>query len=169
MLDRSEGQSCQANNFLRAFRTLREAAGLGLLLSWENEEQKINLGKLIQNWTRFVLQQLNQETDPCNLAPPTSSTTAAATPSTPLLKTFPPATPTTPLLQLGIGSFLNPEEEGIGYGGEDRKESKSVIQELFGSSVETLVKCRCGWSTMTQRVELLFSLSYPHNNLGTVH
>ncbi len=62
MLDRSDGRSCQASNFLRAFRTLREASGLGLLLSWEDERKsrKVNLSKLIQSWTRFVLQQLSQ-------------------------------------------------------------------------------------------------------------
>ena len=60
MLDHSDGRSCQASNFLRAFRTLREASALGLLLNWEGEEQKANFGKLIQNWNRFVLQQLNQ-------------------------------------------------------------------------------------------------------------
>lgn len=60
MLDRSDGHSCQAKNFLRAFRTLREASGLGLLISREEEEQRANLSKLIQNWNRFVLQQLNQ-------------------------------------------------------------------------------------------------------------
>ena len=60
MLDQSDGRSCQASNFLRAFRTLREASALDLLLNFEGEEKKCNLGKLIQNWTRFVLQQLNQ-------------------------------------------------------------------------------------------------------------
>ena len=60
MLDHSDGRSCQASNFLRAFRTLREASALGLLLNWEGEEQRANFGKLIQNWNRFVLQQLNQ-------------------------------------------------------------------------------------------------------------
>ena len=61
MLDRSDGRSCQASNFLRAFRTLREASGLGLLLSWEDEQRsrKVDLAKLIQNWTRFVLQQVS--------------------------------------------------------------------------------------------------------------
>ena len=62
MLDRSDGQSCQASNFLRAFRTLREASGLGLLLSWDDEQmsRKVDLSKLIQSWTRFVLQQVAQ-------------------------------------------------------------------------------------------------------------
>lgn len=77
MLDCSTGKSCQvlvciilcptmslvivqATNFLRAFRTLREASALGLLISCEEEERKADLGKLIQNWNRFVLQQLHQ-------------------------------------------------------------------------------------------------------------
>lgn len=60
MLDHSDGRSCQASNFLRAFRTLREASALGLLLNWEGVEQRADYGKLIQNWNRFVLQQLNQ-------------------------------------------------------------------------------------------------------------
>ena len=60
MLDHSDGKSCQATNFLRAFRTLREASGLGLLISREEEEKKADLSKLIQSWNRFVLQQLNQ-------------------------------------------------------------------------------------------------------------
>ena len=62
MLDRSDGRSCQASNFLRAFRTLREASGLGLLLNWGDEQlsKKVDLSKLIQSWTRFVLQQVSQ-------------------------------------------------------------------------------------------------------------
>ena len=60
MLDQSDGRSCQASNFLRAFRTLRDASALGLLLSWEDDGKKANLAKLIQSWNRFVLEQLNQ-------------------------------------------------------------------------------------------------------------
>ena len=60
MLDQSDGRSCQASNFLRAFRTLREASALGLLLNWEDDGKKANLAKLIQSWNRFVLEQLNQ-------------------------------------------------------------------------------------------------------------
>ena len=60
MLDQSDGRSCQASNFLRAFRTLRDASALGLLLNWEDDGKKANLAKLIQSWNRFVLEQLNQ-------------------------------------------------------------------------------------------------------------
>ena len=39
----------------------------------------------------------------------------------------------------------------------------SVVHQLFGSEVETLIECRCGWSTTTKRTELLFSLFYQPN------
>ena len=51
--------AAQASNFLRAFRTLREALTLGLLLNEEEEEDKADLSKLIQKWNTFVLQQLH--------------------------------------------------------------------------------------------------------------
>ena len=51
--------AAQASNFLRAFRTLREALTLGLLLNEEEEEDKADLSKLIQKWNTFVIQQLH--------------------------------------------------------------------------------------------------------------
>jgi PAB-dependent poly(A)-specific ribonuclease subunit 2 len=60
MMQQTEQGTCQASNFLRAFRTLREALTLGLLLN-EEEEDKANLAKLIQKWITFVLQQLHME------------------------------------------------------------------------------------------------------------
>ncbi|KAL8618043.1 hypothetical protein ACOMHN_021763 [Nucella lapillus] len=63
MLDTKKGEACQAKNFLRAFRTLSEAAALGLLLT-ESEEVKghANLLTLIPSWHRFLIQQINSET-----------------------------------------------------------------------------------------------------------
>ncbi|XP_073238938.1 PAN2-PAN3 deadenylation complex catalytic subunit PAN2-like [Porites lutea] len=70
MLDMSSGQTCQANNFLRAFRTIPEAAALGLVLNDVDESfGNANFPRLIQSWFRFVLQQMHQDT----LEPPASS------------------------------------------------------------------------------------------------
>ncbi|XP_065648134.1 PAN2-PAN3 deadenylation complex catalytic subunit PAN2 isoform X2 [Hydra vulgaris] len=63
MLDVADGQTCQASNFLRTFRTLPEASALGLLVN-ENMSVSCNrsISQTIQNWNRFVLRQLHQDT-----------------------------------------------------------------------------------------------------------
>ena len=56
---------------------------------------------------------------------------------------------------------MEQEAAAVGENGSNEVEQQpSVIHQLFGSEVETLIECRCGWSTMTKRTELLFSLFY---------
>ena len=128
----------------------------------------MNLGKLAQSWTLFVLQQLNQETD-SNLQPPpmsqcvTTPTSTLGTPSTPSFKMLTPGMPTIPMVPLGMDSFLGGSVNGPGGGVATGSGDMSVVERLFGSTVKTEVRCGCGWSTVTKRAELLFSLHYPHN------
>ncbi|KAL0092235.1 ubiquitin carboxyl-terminal hydrolase-domain-containing protein [Phycomyces blakesleeanus] len=68
MLDDANGQNCQATNFLRAFSTIPQAAALGLFEP-ETPDRNISYSTLMQNFTRFIMEQLHQESNASNENP----------------------------------------------------------------------------------------------------
>ncbi|KAG0174836.1 poly(A)-specific ribonuclease [Apophysomyces sp. BC1015] len=62
MLEDSKGQNCQATNFLRAFSTIPQAAALGLFEP-ETPDRNLSYSMLMQNFTRFIMEQLHQESN----------------------------------------------------------------------------------------------------------
>ncbi|KAI8067921.1 ubiquitin carboxyl-terminal hydrolase-domain-containing protein [Gongronella butleri] len=79
MLEDSKGQNCQATNFLKAFSTIPQASALGLFEP-ESPTPNISYAMLMQNFTRFILEQLHQEAS--TNENPTILTTAAETDDT---------------------------------------------------------------------------------------
>ncbi|EIE87541.1 hypothetical protein RO3G_12252 [Rhizopus delemar RA 99-880] len=60
MLEDSKGQNCQATNFLRAFSTIPQANALGLFEP-ETPTRGLSYSLLMQNFTRFMMEQVHQE------------------------------------------------------------------------------------------------------------
>ncbi|RCH79702.1 poly(A)-specific ribonuclease, partial [Rhizopus stolonifer] len=60
MLEDSKGQNCQATNFLRAFSTIPQASALGLFEP-ETPTRNLSFSTLMQNFTRFIMEQIHQE------------------------------------------------------------------------------------------------------------
>lgn len=62
MLDQVPGRNCQATNFLRSFRTIPQAAGLGLVLNdLAQDLAKADLQTIIQAWHTFILTQVDHD------------------------------------------------------------------------------------------------------------
>ena len=68
LLDNKKGGSAPASNFLRSFRVSPQATALRLVLnngagSADVARRHGNLGRLIQSWNRFILQQIHADTE----------------------------------------------------------------------------------------------------------
>lgn len=59
MLDVGTGTNCQGSNFLRTFRQIPQASGLGLVEPPADDQ--LSLIRSIENFNRFVLEQFNIE------------------------------------------------------------------------------------------------------------
>nr|CAB3264643.1 PAB-dependent poly(A)-specific ribonuclease subunit PAN2 [Phallusia mammillata] len=129
-----------ASNFLRAFRTIPEATALGLLQNSNKSEQlstggSSNLGHLIQNWNRFILQQLHSETIPVNKE------------------------------ESSDVIILDPDELEENIDSKNQRESssepKSLIDKLFGSEMKISTQFRNGRTTERKTSQFLFNLTFP--------
>ncbi|ORX88696.1 cysteine proteinase [Basidiobolus meristosporus CBS 931.73] len=66
MLEDAKGRNCQATNFLRAFSTIPQAVALGLFEP-DQPTAETSYSTLIQNFNRFILEQLHQESNAMGL------------------------------------------------------------------------------------------------------
>jgi PAB-dependent poly(A)-specific ribonuclease subunit 2 len=56
------GRNCQATNFLRSFRTVPQASGLGLILNEHTQDAaSTDILALIQSWHTFILTQIARD------------------------------------------------------------------------------------------------------------
>ncbi|XP_076824729.1 PAN2-PAN3 deadenylation complex catalytic subunit PAN2-like isoform X2 [Clavelina lepadiformis] len=142
MQDSARSGVLQASNFLRAFRTIPEATALGLLKNASKPEQiasggtNANLGQLIQNWNRFILQQLHTETVPFVESPSATSEVD-------------------PFDSSDANERNNLEKEPVG------SLKHSLIEKLFGTEMGISNLFRSGRTSERKSVQFLFNLSYP--------
>ena len=161
MQDCAKSGVLQANNFLRTFRTIPEATALGLVHNSVESDvtNHSDLGLLIQNWNRFILQQINTETS----APLQSS------------KDEEPSQVEALDLQLLDIHDLEKEEDtsqnssnssasspppGNSAKPQETVTPKSLVEKLFGTSMQVITQFRIGRTTERLTSQFLFNLNY---------
>jgi len=186
MLDTQKGYTCQANNFLRAFRTIPEASALGLLLGEQEETSgKINLARLIQNWNRFILQQIHAEfieterekaemklnqqrmreskrfhfsTSPRSIVGSGRSVGDVHVGSPDSTEQFPPFSP---LSEPELLSPPLPADADTENPEAVKAAQESIISNMFGTDLVNVFRCRCGEEMKREMKSTLFDLRYP--------
>jgi len=175
MLDQQKGKTCQASNFLRAFRTIPEASALGLILNDSDEAQSLNtLPRLIQSWNRFILQQLDSElSDPVSTKLMDNWKLLAGGPPPNMPASEMPAAAggglhvPAPLNLQELKTALentNPETSSDHQNGSAAPKTKeqSVVRSLFSYMMKTSFTCTKCLTTMTRSMAATVTdLTYP--------
>ncbi|KAK2184757.1 hypothetical protein NP493_254g03006 [Ridgeia piscesae] len=135
----------QASNFLRAFRTIPEASALGLVLGDAEESMgKANLPRLIQNWSRFIVQQIHAELVEARKVQAKQKVEEEATKQEP-----------------GADTEDQTDVKTTPSSDTEVREEESVIRRLFGVYIENKFTCKCGESSKRDTCSHLIDLSYP--------
>lgn len=163
MLESSSGQVCQASNFLRAFRTIPEATALGLLLSDTagQSRQNFNLRRLIQNWNRFILQQLDTELSGSTVNNQQSTLEGATAVSTEESDTV--TTGSRQVISSGSSTDQRAASTGTVGSGSDRVSGpESLVSALFALAGAQTTRClRCATECRKRSTALVCDLTYP--------
>lgn len=166
-------QPCQASNFLRSFRTVREVAALGLVISDRNANRNLNLIRLLQNWNRFILHQVHNELfdaskrdaqihneDISNLITSVSKRLEEAS----LAEDNPEDEKAKAEIEQDKYQFLEAKKKEDGSE-ESHEEVLSDVSTLFGIKQRVIHRClKCNEKKDKDNVVLVCNLLYPHSN-----
>ncbi|KAI8336757.1 ubiquitin carboxyl-terminal hydrolase-domain-containing protein [Chlamydoabsidia padenii] len=153
MLEDSNGQNCQATNFLKAFSTIPQAAALGLFEP-ESPTRNVSYSMLMQNFVRFILEQLHQETNT-----PANNPIILTTLKSSLAET----TATTAASDDSADTVSTNKMDDT-----SNSNIPSLMQQLFG--LQTLTQSKCGsCNNETSRITYPFAvdLLYPKKSTTT--
>ncbi|KAJ3122475.1 poly(A)-specific ribonuclease, partial [Nowakowskiella sp. JEL0407] len=164
MLQSAKGMNCQANNFLRTFGRIPQASALGL---FEVEQQQgIGAGRmeckvLIQNFTRFLLEQMHQELmTPHFQAKYYLDGSADGVGNSLSVSTTPAVTPAMKMTKELPGE----ESEGVG-GGAGGVVEKSSVEKIYGIVTESSAICSsCNLTVTKTMCPFVVDLSYKKIN-----
>ncbi|ETN58054.1 ubiquitin specific protease 52 [Anopheles darlingi] len=177
MLDVGSSSSpCQASNFLRSFRTVPEAAALGLILSSDRASNtaNINLISLIQNWNRFVLHQIHYELLEAMKNNETMHFYEHPQHHQPIgqhsfdqqqldsVQKF-------QILNLGNGAKVSSGQQQQQPTGSSTAKDETDISRLFGTQQQTTHRClKCNTIRVKDNVLLVCNLLYPTSTTNNV-
>jgi PAB-dependent poly(A)-specific ribonuclease subunit 2 len=179
MLDTGHGIPCQPANFLRALRTIPEAAALGLIFSEASSMWRTSVPRLIQSWNRFLLQQVHlQCTDTAREGVREPSPSPCVSLAAQLAS--PDWSRSSPAKRTGEDKESMSKEELASMSADmadvldqslDRSMDKTVeekdespVAELLGMLQDKITRCsKCKVETSTDNLLLLCNLVYPEH------
>ncbi|CEP16204.1 hypothetical protein [Parasitella parasitica] len=143
MLEDSKGQNCQATNFLRAFSTIPQASALGLFEP-ETPNRNLSFSTLMQNFTRFIMEQIHQESNMPSANPLISKAL---------------------VVRQKMDSSSDSHEKDDDDVSQRMAEIPSTMQQLFGLQTQSQSKCgSCQEEVSRTTYPFVVDMLYPKKN-----